>query len=145
MFPSLFAESCRRLLEQLPRQRLKLAESRMPGIRFQPRMEQLEERFLPAISLLQDFPDINFNQAFDGTPPDTMMAVGPNTVVGAVNVAITLTNKSGGARVGPTPFATFFSTIFTSGDRFSDPYVVYDDQADRFYVTILEFAPNLST
>src|SRR5205823_5962405 len=61
--------------------------------RFRPRVEQLEERFLPAVSLLQNFASINFNQSGFYTPPDTMMAVGPTSVVAAVNVGITLTNK----------------------------------------------------
>ena len=56
------------------------------------RLEVLEDRTLPAVSVLQNFPDINFTQTSLGTPPDTQMAVGPSTVVGAVNTAITVQN-----------------------------------------------------
>src|SRR5438552_14117267 len=83
------------------------------------------------MNLLQNFADIN------STFGDHMMAVGPSTVVGAATTAITLTNKSGGARQGPIGFDTFFSSIY-GGGRFNDPYVLYDDQANRFYVGILE-------
>jgi hypothetical protein len=107
--------------------------------RYQPRAELLEVRTVPTVSVLQNFPDINFGAAADSTPPDTMMAVGPNSVVGAVNVALTITNKTGGARSTET-FATFFSSILPAGHGFSDPYTLYDDQAGRFYVAILDFA-----
>src|SRR5262249_5874753 len=80
--------------------------------RFQPRIEVLEDRTLPSVNLLQNFPNITFSQnPFLLTPPDTQVAVGPTSVVGAVNVAITLTNKTGGNRVGPIQFSTFFASI----------------------------------
>ncbi|HLJ97223.1 MAG TPA: hypothetical protein VKU02_28950, partial [Gemmataceae bacterium] len=113
--------------------------------RFRPRVEQLEDRLLPAVSLLQTFSEINSNaasQPFALTPPDTMLAVGPNTVIGAVNDSITLTNKTGGGRVGPTFFGTFFTSVFNPAHLFSDCQTMYDDQSGRFYVCILEYDPN---
>ena len=62
--------------------------------------------------------------------------------VGAVNTALVLRNKSGSLLAGPTEFSTFFSSIFTAGDRSVLPNVVYDDQSGRFYVGALEFNPN---
>jgi CSLREA domain-containing protein len=109
-------------------------------------LEQLEERALLSVIVSQNFPDINFNQtAAAATPPDTMMAVGPTTVLGAVNTALVLKNKTGGTLAGPTEFSTFFSSIVRPGDLFSDPYVLYDDQAGRYYVGIIEFPSSTST
>src|SRR5262245_6264455 len=53
-------------------------------------VERLEVRALLTITVVQNFPDINFNQnSCPGcSPPDTMVAVGPTTVLGAVNTAI---------------------------------------------------------
>jgi uncharacterized repeat protein (TIGR01451 family) len=90
--------------------------------------------------VLQNFPDINFNQTSCGcTPPDTMMAVGSNTVLGAVNTALVLKSKTGTTIAGPEEFSTFFSSIHQPGDGFSDPYVVYDDQAGRYYAGLIEY------
>jgi uncharacterized repeat protein (TIGR01451 family) len=103
---------------------------------------------LLAVSVLQNFPDINFNQtgiSTQYTPPDTMMAVGPTTVVGAVNTAIVLKDKGGTTLAGPTQFSTFFRSILRRGDGFSDPYVLYDDQAQRYYVGILEYPSTATT
>jgi uncharacterized repeat protein (TIGR01451 family) len=103
-------------------------------------MQRLEVRALLSISVLQNFPDINFNQTSCGcSPPDTMMAVGPTTIVGAVNTALVLKDKSGNVLAGPEEFSTFFSSIHRAGDRFSDPYVIYDDQAGVYYVGIIEY------
>jgi hypothetical protein len=62
-------------------------------------------------------------------PPDTNAAVGNNFVVETVNVQIRVFNKSTGAQLLDQPLATFFGA--ESG---GDPYVTYDDLADRWYV-----------
>jgi hypothetical protein len=95
---------------------------------------------LLSVTVNQNFADINFNQTSCGcSPPDTMMAVGPTTVVGAVNTALVLKDKSGNVQAGPEEFSTFFSSIHRAGDSFSDPYVIYDDQAGVYYVGIIEY------
>jgi uncharacterized repeat protein (TIGR01451 family) len=105
-----------------------------------PQLDRLEVRALLSVTLNQNFSDINFNQTSCGcTPPDTMMAVGPTTVVGAVNTALVLKNKSGSTLAGPIEFSSFFSSIYQPGDLMSDPFVVYDDQASRYYVGLIEF------
>jgi hypothetical protein len=109
--------------------------------RCRPRLETLETRDLPAVTLLENFPDINIDQTLHVTPPDTQMAVGPNTVVGAVNRSITLTDKTGGARVGPILSSTFFASIGDPNGRYSDCQVMYDDQAGRFYFSTEEVNP----
>jgi hypothetical protein len=103
-------------------------------------LEALEDRVVPSVTLLENFPNINIHQTALVTPPDTQMAVGLDTVVGAVNRAITLTDKTGGARVGPIQTNTFFSPIGNPTGRYGDPQVLYDDQAGRFYVCAIEFS-----
>src|SRR5205823_267626 len=145
MMPSSFAQTSRGPLGRFSGLRLRLTGCRgsKKSGRSRPRLEALEERFLPAVSVLQNFAGINSNQnAFLLTPPDNMMAVGPTAVVASVNTAITLTNKSGGGRVGPFDFSAFYAAIYTLGDGFTDPYLLYDDQAGRFYAGIIEFDPN---
>jgi hypothetical protein len=94
------------------------------------------------VNLVSNFPNINFQDSGGFTPPDTMMAVGPKSVVGAVNTAITLIAKTGTVESPPEQFSTFFASIFKPGDTFSDPYVVFDDLAQRFYVCVLEIPSN---
>jgi uncharacterized repeat protein (TIGR01451 family) len=111
-----------------------------------PDTERLEVRTMLTVSLLQNFPDINFNQtSCNCTPPDTMMAVGSSNVLGAVNSALVLKDKSGNTLSGPEEFSTFFSSIHRSGDGFSDPQVMYDDQAQRYYVGIIEYPSSGTT
>src|SRR5262249_43146183 len=86
-------------------------------------LEVLEVRTLLSVTVGQNFPDINFNQTSGGTPPDTMMAVGPTTVLGAVNTALVLKSKTGATIAAPTEFSSFFASIVRPGDLFSDPYV----------------------
>jgi hypothetical protein len=64
-------------------------------------------------------------------PPDTNAAVGNNYVVETVNFQIRVFNKTTGAVLLDEPLVTFFGP-FGFG---SDPYVLYDDNADRWYVT----------
>src|SRR5579859_5436918 len=103
-------------------------------------LERLEERKLPAVNILQNFALINDNQtSCNCQPPDTIAAIGPDKVLGAVNTALVIKDKAGNVLAAPTEFQTFFSSVYQSGDLFSDPYVAYDDLAQRFYVAILEF------
>jgi hypothetical protein len=79
------------------------------------------------------------------TPPDTIIAAGPNSVVEAVNTDLQITDKSGNVLMPALDFSQFLSPVFQPGDFFSDPSVVYDDVAQRFYVGGLEirFTPLL--
>jgi hypothetical protein len=67
------------------------------------------------------------------SPPDTNAAVGNNFVVETVNVQIRIFDKTTGAVLGNLPLATFFGAF-----SFGDPYVVYDDTADRWYVSAFD-------
>src|SRR6266481_7987367 len=109
---------------------------RMPR---KPGLEILEDRTMPAVNILQNFALINDDQtSCNCQPPDTIAAVGPNEILGAVNTALTLKSKTGSVIAAPIEFQTFFASIYQAGNMFSDPYVAYDDMAQRFYVAILE-------
>jgi len=66
-------------------------------------------------------------------PPDTNAAVANGFVVETVNVQIRVFDKASGALLLNEPLATFFGA--SSG---GDPYVVYDDTADRWYVSAFD-------
>ncbi len=66
-------------------------------------------------------------------PPDTNAAVGKNFVVETVNAQIRIFNKTTGSILLDEPLATFFGAA--SG---GDPYVVYDDIDNRWYVSAFD-------
>jgi len=68
-------------------------------------------------------------------PPDTSAAVGGNFVVETVNVQIRVFDKTTGTILLDEPFTTFFGAA--SG---GDPYPVYDDIANRWYVSAFDSA-----
>ncbi len=78
-------------------------------------------------------------QNFDGadasegqaTPPDPTGAVGPNHYVHAVNLVVKIFDKSGNLLAGPT----FLGDFLGSGNNSGDPIVLYDQLADRFFVS----------
>lgn len=66
-------------------------------------------------------------------PPDTNAAVGGNFVVETVNLQIRIFDKGTGAVLLDEPLSTFFGA--PAG---SDPYVLYDDIANRWYVVAID-------
>src|SRR5713226_8737418 len=86
---------------------------------------------------------IKIRQSYDGIdfldsncsclPPDTSAAVGNNFVVETVNVQLLVFDKTTGAQLLNEPLSTFFGA--PSG---GDPNVVYDDNADRWYVSAFD-------
>jgi hypothetical protein len=66
-------------------------------------------------------------------PPDTNAAVGNNFVVETVNLQIRVFDKTTGNILLDESLATFFGV-----PPLSDPYVVYDDTADRWYVSAID-------
>ena len=65
------------------------------------------------------------------TPPDPSGAVGPNHYVHAVNSSVKIFDKTGNLLAGPTPLGTFLGIGSNSGD----PVILYDQLADRFFVS----------
>lgn len=79
------------------------------------------------------------NQAV--VPPDPELAAGPNHLIAAVNIAFEIYNKQGQVLSPNRTFANLFSGI---GDcdtlqYLYDPNVLYDEQADRFFLGIAHF------
>ena len=73
-------------------------------------------------------------------PPDTNGDVGPNHYVQAVNQAFKIFDKNGTTLSGPTTFNSFFAPLGTStpcglSAHKTDPFVFYDQIADRWVIT----------
>src|SRR5215831_12538036 len=66
-------------------------------------------------------------------PPDTNAAVGNNFVVETVNLELRIYDKTTGAHLLDESLGTFFGAV--SG---GDPYVLYDDLADRWYISAFD-------
>src|SRR5262249_5477829 len=69
------------------------------------------------------------------SPPDTTVAVGPSHVIEATNVALRISDKAGNNLL-TQQFAALFASLGTH--YLTDPQVVYDDIANRWYVAILD-------
>ncbi|MCF6306673.1 MAG: T9SS type A sorting domain-containing protein [Flavobacteriaceae bacterium] len=65
------------------------------------------------------------------TPPDPTGAVGPNHYVHAVNSQIKIFDKTGNVIAGPVSLGSFLSM----GTNAGDPIVLYDQLADRYFVS----------
>jgi hypothetical protein len=103
-----------------------------------PRVEQLDDRTLPSITGTTGFDGLDFPGTGDGAPPDTIAAAGPNYVVEMVNTDIAVFTKTG-TKVFQQDLSQFFASVRT-GNALSDPVVVYDEQAGRFLVGVLDLS-----
>jgi hypothetical protein len=93
---------------------------------------------IPGVQIGQSDDGINFLGGSCGfIPPDTNAAVGNKFVVETVNCQIRIFDKNTGGTLLDEPLATFFGE-FSAGD----PYVAYDDTADRWYVSALDSSDN---
>ena len=74
-------------------------------------------------------------------PPDTNGDVGPNHYVQYINLIVTIYDKEGTVLLGPLPGNAFWAglgdTCETSND--GDPIVLYDQGADRWFVSQFAF------
>jgi hypothetical protein len=106
-----------------------------------PRLEILEPRCLLTVNLGPEFTGMNFAQTGVGTPPDTIAAAGPSEVVELVNTNIAIYTKTG-TQVFTQDLGTFFSGQRT-GNALSDCFVIYDEQAGRFLVGIMDLSTTI--
>src|SRR5882757_1601526 len=75
-------------------------------------------------------------------PPDSDGDVGPNHYVEAINVAFDIYNKSGTSLAGPITYNTLFAPLTgtpCSGQNDGDPFVFYDQVADRWVISDFAF------
>ncbi len=89
-------------------------------------------------ALEQNFDGLGSGESGGFTPPDPTGAVGPNHYVAAANVAVKIFDKNGNVLAGPTSLGTFLG----SGNNSGDPIVMYDQLADRYFVSQFGAAQN---
>lgn len=80
------------------------------------------------LALSFDGPNVSQGQ---GIPPDPSGAVGPNHYVSGVNSAIIVYDKEGNVLAGPVSLGNFIG----DGQNSGDPIVMYDQLADRWFVS----------
>ncbi len=98
---------------------------------------QTEPPLYGAQNLDQNFEGINAAEAGGSAPPDPSGAVGPNHYVTAVNLRLKIFDKSGAVLAGPVGLNNFFGIVGNG-----DPIVMYDQLADRYFVSQFRIANN---
>ena len=94
---------------------------------------------------LLTFDGINLTQSGCGCyPPDTNGDVGPNHYVQSVNVRFAVYDKNGNTLLAPTTFNSFFAPLpdtnpCGNNQNRGDPFVFYDQLADRWVITDFAF------
>jgi hypothetical protein len=76
------------------------------------------------------------NSSCNCWPPDPSVAAGPQNVVELVNTAMEIISRTG-AVISTTPLSTFFSSL--SPASLSEPEVLYDEAAGRWYIGAVDF------
>jgi GEVED domain/CARDB len=79
----------------------------------------------------ENFDGLTGSEGGGFTPPDPTGAAGPNHYLNAVNVAIKIFDKQGNVVAGPTMLGTFLGSPSNNGD----PIIMYDQLADRYFVS----------
>src|SRR2546421_219292 len=75
-------------------------------------------------------------------PSDTDGDVGPNHYVEAINESIRIFDKTGNTLSGPTSYNSFFAGLIgtpCANANDGDPYVIYDQAADRWMISDFAF------
>jgi len=107
----------------------------------------LQKIFRPTPNMpppLLTFDGINLSQSGCGCyPPDTNGDVGPSHYVQSVNTSFRVFDKNGNPLTNPITFNTFFQSLTGtpcgSGQNDGDPFVFYDQIADRWVITDFAF------
>jgi len=87
--------------------------------------------------IIQNFDGIDISQG-GAVPPDPSGAVGPNHYVHAVNLVVEIYDKTGVTLAGPTSLGAFLGNGSSNGD----PIILYDQLADRFFVSQFQVSNN---
>ena len=88
-------------------------------------------------ALEENFEGTNIGETQGFVPPDPTGAVGPNHYVHAVNSAFKIFDKSGNVLAGPSNLGSLFS-----GVNDGDPIILYDQLADRWFISEFRQATN---
>ncbi|MCB0762618.1 MAG: hypothetical protein KDC12_13910 [Flavobacteriales bacterium] len=86
-------------------------------------------------TIVQNFDGMQNNEAGGWMPPDPSGAVGPNHYIQMVNTAMEIFDLEGNSLWGPT----FLGDIFPNADDAGDPVVLYDEGADRWFISQFQF------
>ena len=117
-------------------------------------VEQLSP--LPAVSatITHNFDGMadSANGSLAGVPPDENLAVGATQVVEVINTAYQVFNKSTGTSVqGPRQISSIFTGVSglcgqgPASPNYTDPIVLYDKQAGRWFIAIVAANSSFST
>ena len=93
---------------------------------------------IPSYALEEDFEGTNIGETAGFVPPDPTGAVGPNHYVHAVNSSFKIFNKSGAVLAGPSDLGTLWPGNFNDGD----PIILYDQLADRWFISQFKTSTN---
>jgi hypothetical protein len=105
--------------------------------RFVPSMLVLERRDTPTVTIRGGFEGINAVDPNAGpAPPNADVAVGPTVIIETTDLVATMRAKDGTV-ISTIDFATMFP-VATANAFQAFPNVLYDDNAQRFYITVLE-------
>ncbi len=102
-----------------------------------------EGRSPHAPTLAVSFDSLNFDDDPASMPTDPELAVGPNHIIAVANSSLEVYNKTGTTLAGPLLFDTFFSPLTGCSSTF-DPNVLYDEEADRFFLGIDQFGSGVN-
>jgi hypothetical protein len=128
------------IMTQLANRARRLARRRRPGRTIRPAkvpllLEVLEGRHLPSVSLGTNFDGLSSVGNDCGcSPPDTIGAAGPSSFVESVNTAMGTYNKATGAQTGRVELGSFFNAGLGGVLSLSDPVVIYDEMANKFFL-----------
>ena len=91
-----------------------------------------------ALTPLAGFQALSYADSGGFTPPDPIIAVGPNHIVAVTNTSIAIYDKSGNIAAGPVPYAALWGANCAEGANaiFFDPIVEYDEQEQRYIIGI---------
>src|SRR5579883_1774549 len=160
MFPSPWQNWLRRLSHSVL-YRSQRRPSRSPARRSRRlQLERLEDRVVPTVTSIANYNGLDFGQTAAiqantiggaATPPDPQGAVGPHSYVQAVNLSVAI---YGPQTSGVNPTTDAIDDFFNfqgglpdpnpsdlTGNAFSDPSVVFDQQTQRFIVSCMEIDP----
>ena len=133
------ALTCLNLFAQSPSPRVPVGHPIAPLFQFVPSgplpeaQPQISNPSL-AVTVKQSYDGADFNSSGCGClPPDTNAAVGGNYVAESVNFEFKVFDKTSGAVLLDESLASLFGAA--SG---GDPYVLYDELADRWYVNAFD-------
>ncbi len=94
-------------------------------------LSQISSPTRAAKEVLVNFVGTFIGESGGARPPDPTGAAGPNHYVHGVNISIKIFDKNGNVLAGPTSLSSFLG----SGNNDGDPIVMYDQLADRFFIS----------